>query len=126
MTKKEAFIKEVEWVLENTTFAFSDQAMNFFNDLKITKEKEKPPITEKGVAILQAMRDNKDKYNNVFKAKDVAEIMFCSSRSVSGSMRKLVTDGFVDKAGTDPTVYSLTDKGIDYQIEVIVDESKNF
>jgi predicted transcriptional regulator len=126
MTKKEAFIKEVEWVLENTTFAFSDQAMNFFNDLKITKEKEKPPITEKGVAILQAMRDNKDKYNNVFKAKDVAEIMFCSSRSVSGSMRKLVTDGFVDKAGTDPTVYSLTEKGETCSLEVKVDESENF
>ena len=70
--------------------------------------------------------DNKDKYNNVFKAKDVAEIMFCSSRSVSGSMRKLVTDGFVDKAGTDPTVYSLTEKGETCSLEVKVDESENF
>lgn len=121
MTKKEAFINEVQWVLENTTFQFTDQAMNFFNDLKVSKEKEKPLITEKGVAILTAMRDNADKYNNIFKAKDVAEIMFCSSRSVSGSMRKLVTDGFVDKTGSDPTVYSLTEKGINYSLEVKVD-----
>lgn len=126
MTKKEAFINEVQWVLENTTFQFTDQAMNFFNDLKVSKEKEKPLITEKGVAILTAMRDNADKYNNIFKAKDVAEIMFCSSRSVSGSMRKLVTDGFVDKTGSDPTVYSLTEKGMNCSLEVKVDESENF
>jgi predicted transcriptional regulator len=57
------------------------------------------------------MQDNKDKYNNIFKSKEIAEGLFVSSRSVSGSMRKIITDGYVVKAGSDPVCYSLTDAG---------------
>lgn len=132
MSGKEVFISAIEQLLNDVPDFFgSDEekaaaALHYFETLKVSKAKEKPLITEKGVKILETMQENADKYNNVFKAKDVAELMFCSSRSVSGSMRKLVTDGFVEKTGNDPTVYSLTDKGMDYQIEVIVDESENF
>ena len=34
-----------------------------------------------------------------------------SSRTVSGAMRKLVTDGFVEKIGQDPVMYTLTEQG---------------
>jgi predicted transcriptional regulator len=47
----------------------------------------------------------------MWKARDIAEGLFISSRAVSGAMRKLVTDGFVEKVGEDPVVYSLTDLG---------------
>ena len=53
----------------------------------------------------------------MMKAKEIAEGMFISSRAVSGAMRKLVTDGFVEKVGQDPVMYSLTEKGKNYNIE---------
>ena len=31
-------------------------------------------------------------------------------------MRKLVTDGYVEKVGQDPVVYTLTEKGINTEI----------
>jgi DNA-binding HxlR family transcriptional regulator len=43
--------------------------------------------------------------------------MMISSRSVSGSIRKLVTDGFVEKVSTDPVLYALTDKGNEVTID---------
>jgi predicted transcriptional regulator len=43
--------------------------------------------------------------------------MFVSSRAVSGAMRKLVTDGFVEKVGQDPVMYALTDAGRNVKIE---------
>ena len=48
--------------------------------------------------------------------RDIAEALFVSSRSVSGAMRKLVTDGFVEKIGQDPVMYSLTEKGKNIEI----------
>jgi predicted transcriptional regulator len=47
----------------------------------------------------------------MWKARDIAEGLFISSRAVSGAMRKLVTDGFVEKLGADPVVYTITEKG---------------
>jgi DNA-binding PadR family transcriptional regulator len=40
-----------------------------------------------------------------------------SSRTISGAMRKLVNDGFVEKIGKDPVIYTLTEKGKNYIIE---------
>jgi predicted transcriptional regulator len=53
----------------------------------------------------------------MFKAKDIAEGLFISSRAVSGAIRKLVTDGYVEKVGQDPTIYSITDKGKNIKID---------
>ena len=63
------------------------------------------------------MKDNADGVSNMFKAKDIAEGIFVSSRSVSGAIRKLVTDGFVEKVGQDPIIYSVTALGK----EVVID-----
>ena len=51
------------------------------------------------------------------KAKDIAEGLGISSRTVSGSLRKLVTDGFVDKVSTNPTIYAISEKGKNYKID---------
>ena len=53
----------------------------------------------------------------MWKARDIAEGLFISSRAVSGAMRKLVTDGFVEKVGQDPVIYSITEKGKNIDIE---------
>ena len=50
-------------------------------------------------------------------AKVMADEMMISSRSVSGAIRKLVTDGFVEKVSTDPVLYALTDKGNEVTID---------
>ena len=57
------------------------------------------------------MQKNKDSYNNLFQSKTIGEAIGISSRTVSGAMRKLVTDGYVEKLGQNPVTYSLTNTG---------------
>ena len=53
----------------------------------------------------------------MWKARDIAEGLFVSSRTVSGAIRKLVTDGFVEKVGQDPVIYSITEQGKNIKID---------
>ena len=62
------------------------------------------------------MKENKDTYKNLFKAKDVGEGLGIASRTASGAMRKLVTDGYIEKVGADPVVYAITQSGIDVDV----------
>ena len=66
------------------------------------------------------MHENYDKYNNILKAKEIGEGLFCSSRTISGAMRKLITDGYVSKTAGTPVCYSLTELGM--AVEVIMPE----
>lgn len=75
---------------------------------------DKPILTDNGKIILDYMQKNEAP---MWKAKDIAEGLFISSRGVSGALRKLVTDGFCEKVGKDPVVYSLTEKGKNYIID---------
>lgn len=68
-------------------------------------------LTDKNKTILKWMQENVTNYNNVFNAKQIGDGLFMSGRSVSGSIRKLVTLGYVEKQGKDPVCYSLTDNG---------------
>lgn len=70
-------------------------------------------LTENGAKVLAHMQKSEEK---TFKAKDIAEELFISSRSVSGSLRKLVNDGYAEKIGQDPVIYTLTEKGKTYNI----------
>lgn len=81
----------------------------------LTEEKSnKPELTDNGKLILKYLQSVPVA---PFKSKDIAEELFVSSRTVSGGMRKLVTDGFVEKVGKDPVVYTITEKGKNYIIE---------
>lgn len=84
-------------------------------DALMEKGEEKPELTENGKLILRYMQENSDK--TLFKAREIAEGLFISSRGVSGSLRKLVNDGFADKMGESPVLYSLNEKGKNYIIE---------
>lgn len=128
MTKKEVFIKIVGEMLDNpvVTQDFEEdaeaykKALEYFEDLKADKGTgPKPEITENGAKILKYMQENYQKYNNVFKSKEIGEGLFISSRSVSGSMKKLITEGFVNKIGTDPVAYEISQKGIDKDLSNI-------
>ena len=119
-TKKETFINEVKRAIEKTGNSvedwFSEDGLDFWNGLLIAGDTTKPKFTENGKLILQYLKDNKDKYNNIFKAKEVGEGLGISSRTVSGGMRKLVTDGDVDKVGQDPVAYAITSKGVEVDL----------
>jgi HflK protein len=80
---------------------------------KAVEEKVKPAFTENGAKILQWMQDNQEQFNNIFKSKEIGEGLFISSRAASGSIRKLVTDGYVSKIGGNPSCYSLTSAGME-------------
>lgn len=126
MTNKQLFIKEIEVLLKEEPDFFSESARAYFEEFKTTPEKEKAPFTENGAKILIWMQENYASYNNVLKAKEIADGLFLSSsRSVSGSLRKLVTDGYVRKIDGSPICYSLTEIG--KTVEVIIpvkDEGK--
>jgi len=116
MSKKECFINEVKRAIEKTGNSveewFSSDALDYWNGLNATGDKEKPAFTPNGIIVLKYMQDNKETYNNLFKAKDIGEGLGISSRTASGALRKLVSDGYAEKMGENPVVYSLTDKGV--------------
>ena len=76
---------------------------------------EKPVLTDNGKQILMYMREHSDQ--TMWKAREIAIGLFISSRGVSGSLRKLVNDGFVDKIEGSPVIYSLTEKGKTFEID---------
>lgn len=120
-TKKEKFIEQVERAINKTgndvTEWFDADALDFWNGLQMSGDNAKPKFTENGKLVLRYLKDNKDTYNNLFKAKDVGEGLGISSRTASGAMRKLVTDGYVEKVGADPVVYAITTEGIEVDID---------
>lgn len=119
MTKKEKFISEVFAITGDAPEnVFSPDALDFWNGLQMTGDSSKPKFTENGKLVLQYMKDNKDSYNNLFKAKEIGEGLGISSRTASGAMRKLVTDGYIEKIGDTPVIYSLTDKGTEVDLNV--------
>ena len=123
MTNKEQFIKEIEDMICKSCTILPEGARAYFEQLKATPEKEKAPFTENGAKVLIWMQENYESYNNVLKAKEIGDGLFCSSRTVSGAMRKLITDGYVSKTEGTPTCYSLTELGMN--ITVVIPEKKS-
>ena len=109
MTKKDEFIKYVEDLIVGNHYEMSENVRLYWEAFKGKVEEDKPLFTDNGKLILQYLQDNQS--TPMWKAKDIAEGMFVSSRTVSGAMRKLVSDGYVEKVGQDPVIYSLTEKG---------------
>lgn len=109
MSKKLMFIEFVEKLLLETKEEMSDEVKVYWKAFRETDEKEKPMFTDNGKLVLKYMQDHLEQ--ELLKSKDIAEGLFISSRTVSGAMRKLVTDGYVEKVATDPVIYSITEKG---------------
>lgn len=111
MTKKEKFIEAVEeaFFSKVNLEELDPDIVLYWEVLKGKEEKEKPMFTDNGKLILKYLQENQSV--PMWKAKDIAEGLFISSRTVSGAIRKLVTDGYVEKVGQDPVIYSLTENG---------------
>lgn len=122
MTNREIFIETVEALFSHSTNAIPQAAVDYFEALKATEVKEKPAFTQKGAEILVWMQNNYQDYNNVMKAKEIGEGMFITSRAVSGSIRKLIADKYVEKIAGSPICYSLTEAG--KTCSVVFPESK--
>lgn len=110
--RKEIFIKEVERLFLENENSISPTALDFFEDYKKSRTSNKKIITDKGIAILNAMRELGTDW---ITAKALSEEMDMTSRSISGSMKKLVTDGFIEKLSGNPASYKLTQKGLSYE-----------
>lgn len=111
MTNKEIFISTVETLFKDTPYTLPAEAYAYLEYLKSIQEKEKPQFTENGAKVLRWMQENYEQYNNILKAKEIGEGLFTTSRSVSGAMRKLITDGYATKIDGQPICYSLTELG---------------
>lgn len=117
MSKKSEFIKYVESLMHDQMepIEMPEEARIYWEAFKGKTEIDKPVLTDNGKVVLKYMQDNLD--TSMFKAKDIADGMGISSRTVSGAMRKLANDGFVEKLGQDPVIYALTDDGKNITID---------
>ena len=104
-------MKNAPQVVDNL---MTDNISAYISMLREDNKNDKPEVTENGKVILKFLQEHLE--TKVWKAKDVAEQLGISSRGASGTMRKLVNDGFCEKLGQDPVIYSLTEKGKNYVI----------
>ena len=111
--RKDIFIETVDALFKspNTDIYIPLEAIDFFEDYKKGKSSNRKEITEKGIAIILALQENPE----WITAKALGEIMDVSGRSVSGSMKKLVEDGYVEKRAGNPSAYKITEKGLAFE-----------
>lgn len=115
---KQDFLNFLEELMKRSPeFVEQNMTEDIKNYIEALKEAEiaKPALTDNGKVVLTYLQSVPD--NKPMKARDIAEDLFISSRSVSGTMRKLVADGFCEKISKDPAIYTLTEKGKNFNIE---------
>lgn len=125
MTKKEIFLSYIDKLIDNdidekifkSYNEEEQQAISSYLNALVetdTSKPDKPALTDNGKLILQFLQGEDEKF---FKAKDIADSIAVSSRMVSGAIRKLCSDGFVEKMGKDPVLYQITEKGKNFEIK---------
>ena len=111
MSKHQEFIDWVEGLIrgQEDPYEPTEGALAYWEALKsVDVATPKSEITANGKMILKYLQEMSD---GMYKAKDIAEGLFISSKTVSGAIRKLVMDGYVEKVGKDPVIYTITEKG---------------
>lgn len=111
MTKCEEFLAFVDYLMQNCKKPVnpSENVQAYLDALRSSERTgEKKEFTSNGKAILQWLQAAPA---GMYKARDIAEGMGAGSKAVSGAMRKLVMDEYVEKVGKDPVVYTITEKG---------------
>lgn len=117
MTKKEKFIECIDSLFVDLDMNDIDpDVIAYWDAFKGKTDQEKPLFTDNGKLILKYMQEHISDMP-MGKAKDIGEGLFISSRVVSGAIQKLVKDGYVEKIGSGPVVYALTDSGKTINIE---------
>ena len=114
---KQEFIDFIEDLMKKANVSEDDLSENVKAFLDIIKgdalKSEKPIITDNGKLILAHLQKNPEPQ----KSRTMADAMGISSRTVSGALRKLVNDGFCEKLGQDPVIYTITEKGKNFIID---------
>ena len=119
--RKNIFINTVETLFEimkdydggTIDFTIPDEAIDFFNDYKKGRSSERKEITEKGIAIVLGMRAMGEDWAT---AAAIGEQIDMSGKSVSGALKKLITDGYAEKVEGKPAMYRLTEKGMNCEL----------
>lgn len=116
MSKKEKFIELVKVLMENVSIDETEwgDALIYFKALQMSEDNAKPAITDKGKDIILFIQNNYVSFNNMFSSKQIADGMGVPTKSVSASMRGLVSGGYLEKISDKPVIYSITEKGKDY------------
>lgn len=106
--RKKIFIETVEKLFKAYPLSVPEEARDFFEDYKKGKSGAKD-FTEKGIAVIKALREVDD----WITAKSLGEgYLNASGRSVSGTIRKLIEDGYVEKKEAKPSAfYKITELG---------------
>lgn len=111
---KAIFISEIKELLADNPELLSKEAKAYFFDILDTSGKAKDSkLSENGKLIMEYMQTEP---NKCLTSKDLGDAIGKSSRSASGSMRKLVELGLVEKVGKDPVVYQITADGLAYKL----------
>ena len=117
MTKQEEFLNFWQYLTNDLAgpVEVPESVQAYIDALSSVTAIEKPLFTENGRKILEYLQTQPK--GTMQKARDIAEGMQTTSKMVSGAMRKLVTDGYVEKVGKDPVIYTITDKGFNVKFE---------
>ena len=101
-----------------------EDVQDFYDMLKSSQNNysEKPAFTENGLLILEYLQSNDIKS---IKAREIADGLCKPSRTISGAMKKLVNDGYVEKFGQNPVIYALTEKGKNFNLKEYKENLKN-
>lgn len=107
---KDMFYLRVDFKLSDEDF---DNQMIKLNKKKENKNKKEDGgivMSDKGKEILGWLQEQA---RQAYSAREIAEGLFCNSRSIPGAMKKLVADGLVEaeKVGSAPYQYKITDAG---------------
>lgn len=121
MNKCEQFLSFFDSMAQKLDEPIPQEVKEFYDMLK-EKHVEKPMFTDSGLEIFEYLQNCDAKS---LKAKDIADGMGISSRKVSGAIRKLCSDGYVEKYGQSPVIYSLTEQGKNFNIEEYKESLKN-
>lgn len=100
----------VEFINENLNVTLPEKYQEVHKYLLALdgKEQEKSKFSALGIQALEYMQQNPEKS---YTSKEIAEGLVISARQISGSMTKLWRDGYVEKLGKSPVIYTLSDLG---------------
>lgn len=106
---------------ELTNKIYTEDVKSYFEAFCNSEQNSKSDaVTKAGTPVLQFFqeREKVDGERKGYRSSEIAELMGRASKGISGSMRKLVTDGYIAKIDdTKPIVYILTEKGSNYIFE---------
>lgn len=118
---KDRFVEIVEQYFE--TIEVEADVRDYFEDFKKCHSSNRKEMTLKGAKILEVLKKDTDK---AMTAAEIGEELFIPGRSVSGSIRKLRTDGYVDAIeNVSPKKYIVTEAGIAFDHTPYLVDEKN-